>query len=135
MQTSTAIFVDHNGTDREVDTRRLQYGDAFKVALNSHIPTDGTVVAGFSEVDESMLTGESRLIEKRIGSVVIAESINCSGMLIIRLARWPGDNTISTIAGMVVEAKLSKPRIQHITNKVANCSVSVVVGLITLKLV
>ena len=105
------------------------------MALNSHIPTDGTVVAGFSEVDESMLTGESRLIEKRIGSVVIAESINCSGMLIIRLARWPGDNTISTIAGMVVEAKLSKPRIQHITNKVANCSVSVVVGLITLKLV
>lgn len=76
-----------------------------------------------------MLTGESKPIEKHVGSPVIAGSINGSGLLTVRLARIPGDNTITTIASMVDEAKLSKPRIQDIADKVASYFVPVVVAL------
>lgn len=76
-----------------------------------------------------MLTGESTPVVKQVGSSVIAGSINGSGMLKIRLTRLPGDNTITTIASMVDEAKLSKPRIQDIADKVASYFVPVVVGL------
>ncbi|KAJ4339123.1 hypothetical protein N0V95_007875 [Ascochyta clinopodiicola] len=129
LQPPTALLVNRKGPDKEIDARLLQYGDVFKVAPDSQIPTDGTVVTGISEVDESMLTGESRAVEKQVGSPVIAGSTNGSGMLTVRLTRLPGDNTITTIAGMVDEAKLSKPRIQDIADTVASYFVPVVVVL------
>ncbi|KAF1929843.1 heavy metal translocatin [Didymella exigua CBS 183.55] len=129
LQKTTAILVDHDGRDKDVDARLLQYGDVFMVAPETQIPTDGTIIEGSSEVDEAMLTGESTPVVKQVGSTVIAGSINGSGMLMIRLTRLLGDNTITTIASMVDEAKLSKPRIQDIADKVASCFVPVVVGI------
>ncbi len=125
LQTHTAILVTGDG-ETEIDARLLQYGDVFKVVPDSRIPTDGTVVSGSSEVNESMITGESRPVEKHTKSPVIAGSVNGSGMLYVRLTRLPGDNTISTIAGMVDEAKLSKPKIQGIADRVASYFVPVV---------
>lgn len=128
LQTSTATLVDGEA-ETEIDSRLLQYGDIFKVVPDSRIPTDGTVISGSSEVDESMLTGESKPVEKHPKAAVIAGSINGSGTMVVRLTRLPGDNTISTIAGMVDEAKLSKPRIQDIADRVASYFVPVVVCL------
>lgn len=128
LQASTAILVEAEG-DREIDVRLLQHGDVFKVPADCKVPTDGTVISGSSEVDESMITGESRPVEKYIKSVVIAGSINGAGTLIVRLNRLPGDNTISAIANMVDEAKLSKPKLQNIADRVASCFVPVVVSL------
>ncbi|KAF5520092.1 P-type cation-transporting ATPase [Colletotrichum aenigma] len=129
LQVSTATIIDTSGQEKEIDSRLLQYGDTFRVAPESRIPTDGTVISGSSELDESMVTGESRVIEKYVGSSVIAGSINGSGTLKIRLTRLPEDNTISNIAGMVDEAKLSKPKIQDIADRVASYFVPVVVTL------
>ncbi|EQB57979.1 copper-translocating P-type ATPase [Colletotrichum gloeosporioides Cg-14] len=129
LQVSTATIIDTSGQEKEIDSRLLQYGDTFRVAPESRIPTDGTVISGSSELDESMVTGESRVIEKYAGSSVIAGSINGSGTLNIRLTRLPEDNTISNIAGMVDEAKLSKPKIQDIADRVASYFVPVVVTL------
>lgn len=130
LQTSTATLVDQAGGETiEIDARLLQYGDVFQVVPDSKIPTDGTVISGSSEVDESMLTGESRPVEKHAKSAVIAGSLNGSGTLIVRLTRLPSDNTISTIAGMVDEAKLSKPKIQEIADRVAAYFVPVVVAV------
>ncbi|KAL0932597.1 copper-translocating p-type ATPase [Colletotrichum truncatum] len=129
LQTSNAILLDPSQGQKEIDSRLLQYGDIFKVVADSRIPTDGTVISGSSEVDESMITGESKVVDKYPGSAVIAGSINGSGSLDVRLTRLPGDNTISTIAGMVDEAKLSKPKIQDIADRVASYFVPVVVAL------
>ncbi|KAH7072693.1 E1-E2 ATPase-domain-containing protein [Paraphoma chrysanthemicola] len=129
LQANTAVLVGHEKTEQEIDARMLQYGDIFKVAPDSRVPTDGTVISGASEIDESMLTGESKPVEKQVGSPVIAGSINGMGMLTVRLTRLPGDNTITTIACMVDEAKLSKPKIQDIADKVASYFVPVVVAL------
>lgn len=129
LQTPTAILVGDDQVEKEIDARLLQYGDVFKVAPDSRIPTDGTIISGSSDIDESMLTGESKPLEKQIGSTVVAGSINGSGMLTVRLTRLPGDNTITTIACMVDEAKLSKPKIQDIADQVASYFVPVVVAL------
>ncbi|EEU40720.1 uncharacterized protein NECHADRAFT_33309 [Fusarium vanettenii 77-13-4] len=130
LQASTAILVDEKTkTEREIDARLLQHGDVFKVLPDSRIPTDGTVITGSSEVDESMLTGESRPVEKYPKSVVIAGSINGSGVMTVRLNRLPNDNTINAIAAMVDEAKLSKPKLQDLADQVASYFVPVVVAL------
>lgn len=128
LQAAKAILVEDGG-DKEIDTRLLQYGDVFKVLPDSKIPTDGTVLLGSSEVDESMVTGESRRVEKYVKSIVIAGSVNGAGTLTVRLNRLPRENTISAIANMVDEAKLSKPVLQDIADRVASYFVPVVVTL------
>ncbi|KAI6782816.1 uncharacterized protein J7T54_000959 [Emericellopsis cladophorae] len=130
LQGPTAIIFDkERGGEREIDARLLQYGDTFKVLPDTRVPTDGTVLIGSSEIDESMLTGESRPVEKYPKSVVIAGSINGPGVMTVRLTRLPGDNTIHAIAAMVDEAKLSKPKLQDLADQVASYFVPVVVAL------
>ncbi|KAB8275370.1 E1-E2 ATPase-domain-containing protein [Aspergillus minisclerotigenes] len=130
LQAPTAILTDDTAAnEKEIDVRLLQYGDIFKVAPDSQIPTDGTVIGGSSEVDESMITGESIPIDKSLGSAVVAGSVNGSGILIVRLTRLPVDNTISIIAGMVDQAKLSKAKVQDIADRVASYFVPVIVAL------
>ncbi|KAL4935202.1 hypothetical protein BDV06DRAFT_234534 [Aspergillus oleicola] len=130
LQTPTAILVNDSGVnEKDIDVRLLQYGDIFKVIPDSKIPTDGTVIGGSSEVDESMITGESIPVDKFPGSAVLAGSMNGSGTLVVKLTRLPADNTISIIANMVDQAKLSKPKIQDIADRVASYFVPVVVTL------
>lgn len=130
LQASTAILVEKDkATEREIDSRLLQHGDVFKMMPETRVPTDGTVLSGSSEMDESMLTGESLPVEKQAGSAVIAGSINGSGTLTARLTRLPGENTISVIAGMVDDAKLSKPKMQDMADRVATYFVPGVVSL------
>lgn len=130
LQAETATLCTADGLhDEPIDVRLLQYGDHFKVTPDSRIPTDGVVVSGSTEVDESMVTGESIPVEKYPGSPVIAGSLNGSGAIVIRLTHLPGDNTISTIATMVDQAKFSKPRTQEIVDIVASYFVPVVLAL------
>jgi Cd2+-exporting ATPase len=131
LQASTAVLVseDDHRSERQIDARLLQYGDTFRIAPESRIPTDGTIIAGVSEIDESMITGESLPVEKRPGSIVIAGSVNGSGVLVVRLSRLPGSNSITTIANMVDEAKLSKPKIQDVADTVASYFVPIVIAL------
>lgn len=135
LQAARATLSDKSGkTDREIDARLLQYGDIFKVVPESKVPTDGTVVSGASEVDESMITGEAHPVEKRAKSTVVAGTINGSGTLLVQLSRLPGDNTITTIADLVDGAKMTKPKIQDLADKVAGYFVPavLVVMIITL---
>jgi heavy metal translocating P-type ATPase len=130
LQVNTALLVESKSPQAtEIDARLLQYGDSFKVMPESRITTDGIVVSGHSEVDESMVTGEAQLLEKVPGSSVIAGSINGSGTLTVRLSRLPNDNTISEIATMVDKAKFSKPKVQDMAGRIAGYFVPVVVVL------
>ena len=136
LQTSTAHLITKDGTSiEEIDTRLLQYGDLFTVLPEHRVPTDGIVISGSSEINESMLTGESRPIEKQAGSKIIAGSINGSGKLVVRLTHLPNENTISIIAGMVDDVKLSKPKIQELADRVASYFVPVIVALAILTFV
>ncbi|MCJ1465006.1 hypothetical protein MMC07_003621 [Pseudocyphellaria aurata] len=123
LQAATAVII--NPLDKgkagrkEVDIRLLHYGDIFVVEPNSVIVTDGIVVSGSSDVDESMMTGESRWLGKRPGSSVIAGSVNRSGIILVQLTRLPGSNTIDDIAGMVEEVAFTKAKIQETADRFA----------------
>lgn len=133
LQTSTALFVDpKTEQEQEIDARLLQYQDTFKVLPEMSVVTDGIVIAGESDVDESMITGEATLVAKKPGMAVVAGSINYSGTLTVRLTRLPGENTIKSIGTMVDEAKLSKPRVQEIADRVASYFVPVILAITVL---
>jgi Cd2+-exporting ATPase len=130
LQAATAVIIDADGRDeQEIDARLLQHGDLFKVMPDSRIATDGTVVSGTTEVDESMVTGESQPVLKVPGSSVVAGSLNGSGVIVVRLKHLPGHNTISIIAAMVDEAKFSKPKTQELVDRVASYFVPVILSL------
>lgn len=103
----------------KIDARLLQYGDEFVVQPHERIVTDGTVVYGGSEVDESMITGESVPVAKGLGHEVHAGTMNGSGQLGVALTKLPHENSISQIAAMVENAELSKPKIQALADKIA----------------
>lgn len=123
-QNNTAVLVGKDG-DREIDARLLQFGDQFKVLPHSRVPTDGVVVSGKSEVDESMLTGETLPIVKKKGDDLIAGTVNGDGTVTAQLTRLPGKNTVTDIAQLVEEAANSKPELQDLANKVASWFVPV----------
>jgi Cd2+-exporting ATPase len=129
LQPQTAIVVSDDKADIVIDARLLQHGDTVKVLPDSKIPTDAVVINGVSEVDESMITGEANLVVKNPGSRVIAGSLNHQGMLLVRLTRLLGDNTISQIAEMTDEALTSKPKSRQIADLVAAWFVPVMVFL------
>lgn len=135
LQAATACLISPADKEKsgrkEIDTRLLQYGDIFVVKPNCVIVTDGIVVSGASDVDESMMTGEAHWIGKKPGSSVVAGSINRSGTLLIQLTRLPGSNTIDEIASMVDEVAYTKPKIQETADRFAGYFVPVV-GLLAL---
>lgn len=133
LQATTADIVQPEWAT--IDSRLLQYGDVFEVAPEASIVTDGTVVTGRSEVNETMITGEAIPVQKKAGSRVFAGSINGSGKLTVRLNRLPNENTVSTIASMVDQAKLSKPKVQDIVDKVASWFIPIIVAISTLTFV
>lgn len=128
LQPYTALLSE-DGNERLIDVREFQYGDLFKVLPDSTVPTDGIVVSGETEVDESMITGEVIPLAKFPGSRIVAGSINGSSPVFARLTKLPIDNTISKIASMVDEAKLSKPRVQETADRVASYFVPCIVAI------
>ncbi|RBR10359.1 hypothetical protein FVER53590_12475 [Fusarium verticillioides] len=133
-QNNIAVLVEKEG-DREIDARLLQYGDVFKVLPHSRVPTDGVVLSGKTEVDESMLTGETLPIVKQKGSDLIAGTVNGDGTVTVQLTRLPGKNTVTDIAQLVEEAAKSRPEIQDLANKVAGWFVPAMATVAVLVLV
>lgn len=129
LQAETALLVEPSGETSKIDARLLQFGDSIAVPPHSRIATDGTVVEGASEVDESMVTGESLAVAKQAGDALIAGTINGSGTLRVRLTRLPGENSITDIATLVENAVAAKPRVQDLADRVASYFIPAVVGI------
>jgi len=128
LQAATATLFDpSSGATVEIDARLIQFGDTIKIQPHSQIVTDADVLDGTSEVDESMLTGESLPVLKTAGSPIVSGTINGSGALTARVSRLPGKNTITDIANLVERAQSSKPRVQDLADKVASYFIPVVV--------
>lgn len=128
LQPSTALLCEDT-TERLIDVREFQHGDLFRVLPDSVVPTDGIIESGETEIDESMITGEAIPVPKFFGSQVAAGSVNGPGPFLARLTKLPINNTISRIAGMVDEAKLSKPRVQETADRVASLFVPCILAV------
>ena len=106
--------------DTQIDARMLHYGDVIVVYQGEKVATDGLVVYGSAQTDESHLTGEPKPQTKVEGSYLLAGSKIVSGELKYRVSKLVQENTISTIKNMVKLASQQKPRVQEIADKIAS---------------
>lgn len=116
---SDAHQVKPNGDVEDVPITALVIGDRVLIKPGEKVPTDGVIIAGRSSVNESMLTGESKPVEKNEGNEVIGGSVNGEGVLTIEI-RKTGDKTyLSQIIDMVRRAQESRSRTQDLANRAA----------------
>ncbi len=117
----------------EVDIDEVKVGDIVVVRPGEKIPLDGVVKEGESYVDESMITGESLPVSKKVGDEVIGATLNQTGFLKIEVTKTGKDTFLSQVIKIVEEAQASKAPIQRFADVVAGYFVPavLVVGVIT----
>lgn len=103
----------------EIPTAEVVLGDLVLVRPGSKIPTDGVVEDGESEIDESMVTGESVPVAKSTGSEVIGASVNTTGTLRVRATKVGADTALARIVELVQEAQNSKAPGQRLADRAA----------------
>jgi P-type Cu2+ transporter len=97
----------------------VSVGDSVLVRPGASVPVDGEVVDGESDVNESLLTGESAAVQKSVGSQVVAGSVNGSGALTIRVTRVGDDTALAGVMKLVAEAQASKSGAQVLADRAA----------------
>jgi len=108
-----------DGKEVELPTAEVIVGDLLLVRPGAKVATDGTVEEGDSEVDESMVTGESLPVSKQPGSSVIGATINRNGTLRVRATRVGSDTALAQIVKLVQEAQNSKAPGQRLADRAA----------------
>src|SRR5829696_2592209 len=107
------------GEPVEVPTAEVVVGDVVLIRPGAKIPVDGVVVDGASEVDESMVTGESLPVAKVIGAEVIGASVNTTGTLRVRATKVGSDTALAQIVALVQQAQNSKAPGQRLADRAA----------------
>ena len=98
---------------------QLVVGDLVLVRPGAKIPTDGEVTEGETSVNESMITGESLPVEKRVGSAVIAGTVNGTGALKVRVTKIGEKTALAGIMRLIAQAQASRSRIQELADRAA----------------
>ena len=124
---TAVVLID--GEEKTVAVRRVKKGDIFVVRPGENIPVDGCIIEGNSAVNESALTGESIPVDKEVGDMVSAATINQSGYIKCEATRVGEDTTLSQIIKMVSDAAATKAPIAKIADKVSGVFVPVVIVL------
>lgn len=124
--------VERDGQVVDIPTSQVKPGDRIQVRAGEKIPVDGTLLEGYSTVDESMLTGESLPVEKKVGLDVIGATINLTGSFTMEAKKIGMDTMLSQIIKVVEEAQTSKASIQRIADVVAAYFVPAVIGIAVL---
>ncbi len=115
---------------KDVSTEELKVGDIVLVRPGEKIPIDGEVMEGVSSVNESMITGESRPVEKKKGDKVIGGTINNDGSLTVKVTKIGSETAIAQIMELIRKAQETKPPVQKLADRAANALtiIAVVVG-------
>jgi P-type Cu2+ transporter len=108
-----------DGTFEQVAVRRLQVGDVIRVLPGQTFPADGVVLQGDTQVDEALLTGESRPVSRSAGGLVIAGSHNLSSVVQVKVERVGAQTRFSEIVGLMESASTTKPPIAQLADRIA----------------
>jgi Cu+-exporting ATPase len=128
LQPKTAIVI-QDGQEKEVPVDEVQIGDTVVVKPGDKIPVDGTVTDGRTFIDESMITGESVPVEKKVGDTVFSGTINKTGSLKFQAEKVGLETTLAQIVRLAREVQASKAPIQRLADRVVNVFVPVVVSV------
>lgn len=133
LMPDTANRITENGETEEVQIDDIKAGDLLLVKPGEKMPLDGKIVKGKSQVDESMLTGESVPVEKSIDDEVIGGSINREGSLTIEVEKLMNESYLTQVIDMVRESQRTKSKTQDVTNKAAKWLfyIALAAGIIT----
>ncbi len=118
LQPKVAILLTDSGEERVVPIRSVTVGAQVRVKPGQKIPVDGVVREGESEVDESMLSGESLPLRKRVGDRVVAGTLNQLNPLQIEVTAILGQTTLGKMIDLVAEAQASKAPIQCTADRI-----------------
>lgn len=123
--------------DDSIETRpvsELQIGDVIRVQAGENVPADGIIIRGESRVNEALVTGESKPIEKKPGDEVIGGSTNGGGVLYVEIKQTGNKSFISQVQTLISQAQSQPSRAENVAHKVASWLfyIAVVVALIAL---
>src|SRR5262245_40705944 len=108
-----------DGSIASVPLAELQLGDVVLVRPGARVPADGTIVEGDAELDESMVTGESRPVRREPGDRVVAGTVATDASLRVRVEAVGDDTTLAGIQRLVAEAQTSRSRAQALADRFA----------------
>jgi Cu+-exporting ATPase len=118
-----------DGREEERPIAQVVVGDLVVVRPGERVPVDGVVAEGASQVDESLITGESLPVAKHGGDRVIGGAVNGEGLLVVRTAAIGAETTLARIVRLVESAQAKKAPIQRLVDRVSAVFVPVVIGL------
>ncbi|HKJ66686.1 MAG TPA: heavy metal translocating P-type ATPase, partial [bacterium] len=129
LMPDTAERIRSDGETEEVPATDLQSGDLVLVRPGESVPADGTIEQGESDVNEAMITGESRPVSKHAGDEVIGGTINGDGSLRVRITATGEETALAGIMRMVKEAQQSKSDTQILADRAAGWLFYIALGI------
>ncbi len=132
LMPDTAVLLHADGSLETVAVKILKFGDILLVRPGAKIPADGEIVEGETSVNEAMITGESKAVNKSPGSKVIGGSINGDGSLRIRVTATGDQTALAGIMRLVAQAQQSKSRTQILADKAAGWLFYIALGVAVL---
>jgi Cu+-exporting ATPase len=118
-----------NSQDEDIPADAIEEGDHLRVRPGEKIPVDGRVIDGRTNVDESMITGESMPVAKTTGDRVTGGTVNQTGSILMEAERVGSETVLSQIVEMVAQAQRSRAPIQGLADKVASWFVPAVIAV------
>ncbi|MBW7954996.1 copper-translocating P-type ATPase [Candidatus Gracilibacteria bacterium] len=125
--TPKTAFVKIDGTFQEIEIEKIKIGDIILVKPGDKIPVDGKIISGEASIDESMLTGESMPVDKKINDNVMAGTINKFTSFEILATKIGAGTMLSQIINLLEEASISKSDIENFADKISKYFVPIVI--------
>ncbi|EQB63975.1 MAG: hypothetical protein RBG1_1C00001G1554 [candidate division Zixibacteria bacterium RBG-1] len=127
LQPKTARLISPDGSEKDIPIKDVEVGDIILVRPGEKIPVDGEIIEGYSAIDESMVTGESLPVEKKVGDQVIGGTINKNRVFKFKATKVGNQTFLAQVIKLVQEAQGSKAAIQRLADKIAGIFVPIVI--------
>lgn len=115
--------------NQDIEVTELKIGDKVLVKPGEKIPLDGKIIEGESSIDESMLTGESMPVSKKVNDMVFGATINQQGLLMVEIVKVAGNTVLDQMAKLMEEAQMKKAPVQRMADNIAAVFVPIVIGV------